>query len=1269
MSKSWIIILGAVCFVAMTASLPAQTAIIRSSSGAVRVVPSLPPDLESLKAMTGITTSVPATPNAPPPAGANANGSTPPPAPDENQLRLQKFTKLTFDRRGSTILKELASSNQVNKKTEESKSATKENDDTPSPEETDAQKTARLTAEINQRLDQELKSFQKDVTLGHWEAIRGFFTSIPTNHVDQTWRHLTQSLSRPAGMPPNQPIPPNQQRRESHVMSPTDLFGLADAFPGKLAASHVGMLSGFLSKILAEGYDLNSILETLRQGTRSLGGQEKDRRILAARLLGGAGKRAESLEFLITPEEAVEAKDAESLNLIAVGYLDHHAKKPDDDWLVKAWEVTQMALALDDIETSEKEQALNRALQLTSQIDKELAETWLEQVFGENPAAGLEIVTTTGASSAQQRANRSASARLKQLEIQHRAVESLLEHNQDQTMPWAETLNLMALNWLTEAEYTYQNDQTQSRFPSMQWDMYGNMFYSNSFNNRPRNPNQPEPISTGDILKFQPKESWLSSVKTNLQPKFMELLAKLHLKVKEEEQAFPYIEKLAGSHPDEAHELANEFVRIWTENHDPNTERNRRSTYMYIYGYNRTAEGIPLTRSKQVRNLAELTTWIDRLRELDIEPVDESLLAKAFTTCHSVAEVYKLEDIEQVFGNSDTLKPETLAGMIQTMRSNLATIWRQPDVQKSNQTQRKDKEIQAEVFRGYDVANAVLEKGLVKYPESWALHLAQACILFDENTYRYELTKDSQFSSRRAAAFEAFAKAASLYKSQVEELPQDKESSEIYEFWFYASLGATDLGGLRDFHQPDLKQAPLIKEALLGLPGPTAERHLARFANSLSTRITALKAELKHRYLKAGLSIVGEHEKAREAKKLYDYYNDLVTEIQLAARIDGSANVGHEEPFGLFVDIRHTKEVERESGGFAKYLQNQNNVGYYYNYGRPTVNYRDDFEEAAREALKEQFEVLSVTFHSDKTQSIGDMEPGWRRTPYAYLLLKPLGPEVDMIPSLQMDFDFMDTSGYVVLPVESPKLAIDASKTKAEERPYRDLTLTQMLDERRADEGVLVLEIKAVAHGLIPDLSTLVSFKQGGFEIESTDDQGVAVSTIDQESEDLSPIAERQWMIRMKARPELTERPKTFAFPTPKTETKKVIYQRYQDADLASVGPEIILMASYGKASSGWQWMVLILLVVGAAGYALYRTGNATQPETMSSELAMPDPLTPFTAIGLLKKIKKESALSEEDSEQLAATLRSLETDFFSPESRDLPDLKKTLRPWLEKAG
>ena len=955
---------------------------------------------------------------------------------------------------------------------------------------------AQQTAELNERLDDELKAFQLNVTLGNWESIRGFYASIKTNHVQQTYQHLIQALSRPAGLPPNQPIPPNQARRESHVLAPEDLLGLADAYPLPLEESHAALLGSFLRKIIGEGYDLEPILQHFRNGTRQLGGEDKARRLIAARVLGAAGKRGEALEFLIKPEEAVQAKDAESLNLIALGYMDRHAKEPDDDWLVRAWEVTQFVLDLEEVKDSEREQALQRALDLSGKIDPSLGEAWLEKVFQSNPEYGLEIIAATGASTAKQRTNRSNDERFNHLELQHRAVQSFLNAKIGDDMPWGPTLNLLALNWLSEAEHSYLNDTSQSRLPSMQWDMYGNMFYGNRFNSQSRNPNQPLPIATGELLKVQPDENWLSFVDAEIRPKFMEILAKLHLKVKEEDAAFPYIEKLAMTHRKEAHYLANEFVRIWTENHDPNTEQNRRSTYMYIYGYNRTAEGIPLTRSKQVRNLEELTHWIEKLRELPIEAVDEALLAKAFTTCHSVAEVYRLEDIEQVFGDSDSLQPDTLAGMIQAMRSNLATIWRKPDIQKSNKTQRKDKEIQAEVFRGYGVARSVLEKGLAKYPDSWALHLALACILFDENTYQFELTKDSQFTSRRASAFDQFLMASKLYTDQVEDISQDKETSEVYDFWFYASLGATDLGGLRDYHQPDRSQPDKIKEAILALPGLASERHMARFANALSSRITSLKAELKHRYLRAGLSIVGDHEKAREARKLFDYYNDLVTEIQLVAHIYGSSNVGHQEPFGLFVDIRHTKEVERESGGFSKYLQNQNNAGYFYNYGRPTVNYRDDFEEAARESLKEHFEVMSVTFHTDKTESVGDAEPGWRRTPYAYLLMKPLGPEVDMIPSLQMDFDFMDTSGYVVLPVESPKIAINANQSEI--RPFRDLTLTQTVDERRADEGILVLEIKAVAHGLIPPLEDLVTFRPSGFQVVSTDDQGVSVTTIDQ---------------------------------------------------------------------------------------------------------------------------------------------------------------------------
>ena len=137
--------------------------------------------------------------------------------------------------------------------------------------------------------------------------------------------------------------------------------------------------------------------------------------------------------------------------------------------------------------------------------------------------------------------------------------------------------------------------------------------------------------------------------------------------------------------------------------------------------------------------------------------------------------------------------------------------------------------------------------------------------------------------------------------------------------------------------------------------------------------------------------------------------------------VDGSDVVGHEKPFGVFVNLRHTREIERESGGFGRYLQNQNNSGYYYyNFGRPLENYRDKFQEIVKQALQEQFEVISVTFQDEKVNSRATSDYGWRVTPYAYLLLKARGPKVDKIAPLRLDLDFMDTSGYVILPVESP---------------------------------------------------------------------------------------------------------------------------------------------------------------------------------------------------------------------------------------------------------
>jgi hypothetical protein len=418
------------------------------------------------------------------------------------------------------------------------------------------------------------------------------------------------------------------------------------------------------------------------------------------------------------------------------------------------------------------------------------------------------------------------------------------------------------------------------------------------------------------------------------------VFAQLYLKVSEEESAFPWIEQLAATHPRQGKDLADEFLRVWAKNHDPNSERGRTNQYVYMFGFEQRANGIPLTRSKQERNLEELAGWVARVRNLNVE-VDPELLANAFVSAHSSAEIYRLETIQQIFGPLADLDATMLAKLVEKMRVNLSSVWRDPALQKDKNTNRRQQDIQTEVLRGYDLAFTTVGRALEKHDESWELWLVKAAIEHDENDFRHEIAKDPEFSARRQAAFATFHKAAELYAADVGDLEQEKETTRVFETWFYAALGACDLRAIAHDSQLAPQEIPRIKAAIEGLPGERAERHMAMFANALTTRTSSAAPAVKFRYVREGLEIAGDDPRAHEAQKVYDYYKDLVTEIQLRAEIDGSANVGNTVPFGLRVDIRHTKEIERESGGFGKYLQNQNAVSFAWNYGRPLEVYRD----------------------------------------------------------------------------------------------------------------------------------------------------------------------------------------------------------------------------------------------------------------------------------------------------------------------------------------
>lgn len=1288
------------------------------SSGQVIAVPASPAIVAPAQA-TAVRTTVTTAASSAAAASSSASSSASSLEALEKahqQKRLAEIKKLKFDRRSSAVIKAWATPEEEDEKKEDAKPS-EESAETPLVAQkplTPEQQAAADKQAMQKKLDAELKEFQQqlatlqqNVLLSKWDEVKAFFKTLPEDEYEALYLQMTSSLQNPP-RPSGTRYP---QFAEKNIISPDDFFQLAALLPEdasekideknlpkttssaqiqrlmqqnpQLAAqlkqklnqknTLFGQLTGLFRISLGDGFSIQEYLQRFRELFKD--GQKTVpvlTRRQVAQLLAGSGQAQYMAEFLPTLDAAMKDDDREALNLLSRYYLALPQHEKRNEHLENAWTAVQAVLAAGEITPEEKEEALKRAVELTPRVKEELGQAWLSESFSKRPERGKEILSSIGSAVATGIATQisSSSYRQKSLELQKIAVDALLKAAPQQAQEWQSILQMMATNWLREAQISQTYDYSTSRRRIMQRDYYGNYYYSNSMSMQPRTsqPNRIQAISTGKILELVPDETWMSLIDQSLHPDFLKTIASLYLKVEEEDEAFPYIEKLAPINPRETKSLAEQFLRVWTKNHNPNSEQQRTSIYMFAWGFNQRAQGIPLTRSKQVRNLEELAKWIKRINDLPIEPIDERLITQAFTQVHSSAEVYQLDAIEKIYGTVDGLNPDTLASLIQTMRTNLGKVWRMPATQKTAKTNRKQKDIQLEVKRGYATAQTVLEKAIQKYPKSWSVQLAKAALDHDANEFRQELNRTTEFSEKRQNSLAGFQKAAELYAAEVVTLEEEKQESTVYETWFYASLGAPDLGKITNTTVSDPTQYPLIRQAIEGLPGELAKRHMDKFANSLFVRLSALEPGVKFRYLKAGFEIVGDHEQAREAKKVYDYYNDLVTEIKLETEIDGSDVVGHNQPFGLFVNLRHTKEIEREAGGFSKYLQNQKQGGYYYyNYGRPLENYREKFEDSVRKALEEHFEIQSITFQSEDVNSRSAETYGWRVTPYAYLLLKPKGPEVDKIPSLTLDMDFMDTSGYAVIPVESAPLPIDAAPEKGDPRPYEKVTITQTLDEREAKAGKLKLEVRATGIGLMPELDQLVDLNPKEFNITSVENEGVSVSQFDKTAPGNAIDSERIWMVSMEARPDLTKHPEAFTFGLPKNEEHEVTYQRFDDADLVSVEPEIKLQQEYGTPEQSWVMPILgglaALLVLGI----IIKLVTQKTDTISTARYQMPEHVTPFTVLGLLKDIERNNGLSPAGKQELGTYITRLEHYYFEAPEGEEPDLTAVARRWVDR--
>jgi hypothetical protein len=170
-------------------------------------------------------------------------------------------------------------------------------------------------------------------------------------------------------------------------------------------------------------------------------------------------------------------------------------------------------------------------------------------------------------------------------------------------------------------------------------------------------------------------------VDSGLQPRIITITAELHLKLENDTEALPHIEKLAALQPKEALRLRNETLGVWGTSRDPQRSMPQRRNYVYYSGMPQQPSGVPLTRAVQQRNLEELARVARAAAEAPIEPLQDSAIVTAFTAAHSKAEVFRPEAIELVLGKPEQMKPATLAELLQKMRERLASQWRKPSVQ------------------------------------------------------------------------------------------------------------------------------------------------------------------------------------------------------------------------------------------------------------------------------------------------------------------------------------------------------------------------------------------------------------------------------------------------------------------------------------------------------------------------------------------------------------------------------------------------------------
>ncbi len=1105
------------------------------------------------------------------------------------------------------------------------------------------------------------------VMAGEWGGFASYLEGRPKDEAQSLYSRVLQSL--------------NAARSE---LLPEEVLAITEACPDEPKAWQTAAWASMMKAATAKNSPA-TMLALVKEGTKFFGAGDSVKRRRTIDLLAAAGLMAQAYEYVTPLDEARAAGDGD-LVLVHALYQADLANKlgaaagsgPEAMELRnRAWDLFTEASLMDRTSMRGKKEAIKQAIGLMSRMPRSKVTPWLRSVFADDAlgTAALETIVLSAAAVGEGKADGGA-PRAEAIVTLKEAVDILLERRGVDQSVLRVPMRMLTTSVVAEMETTAE-----------------------ARNVRPSVTAQNAQL----LLRAIPSGAWFDALEPSLASRAAKASIGIAILADETDIALGLVADAIRRSPEQARSVGESFLKSWEGKLSPKSEYD--DDMMMYYFWREYVAQAPLTRGRQRRNLERLGRLMETLEAAGVEARTLPGMAGVFKACHGMTEVYERSDIERVFGPMAEIPAGTAAGLAQTMAASLNGDWRNRAVQVKQGVNRTDTEIAQLVDKGYGVALALMDSAMTHQPDSWRFAVVKAGLAYDRLQFKASQKKNAdpaKAAEYRVAAFAAFEKAAERYAEAIG-AGEDREDAGVYARWFGAAMGTSQLNFLVADDMPvegtpQDDQVDKIRKAIGALPPDVASRHLAEFARTMSEAVTRCDPEVKPKLVKHALRVVGDHPAGAALRTLDELYKDLVKdEIKLRLTLDGDDRGRAGKQFGVMVSLRFTNPVDRETGGFAKYLQ----TSVYVRVGRQyqEVNFREKLQKNIETSFAKGFTVESIGFFDPFMPPKGVIEggeDGWIEKPMAYVLLSRKDPTVDRLPQLTLDMQFEDQTGPVtlVLPSNTPAVAVGAAAAgPVHQTP--DLNVMQALDPRDARDGekdkTIKLEVMFRGKGVVPDLRDVLAGIDDAIPGYTITETGVEArpALVVQEGDSIQsrffyygqqptkppeggypepdehgmyrlPV-ERSWVVTYT--PTDGEQGKQFVLPRLRDGVQATVESKvYSDMDLVPVVGSTVAVERQTLLRPITVGLVMIVLLVGAV--VVYRRMRVPVVAVAAGE-ALPSHITPLTAVMALRRMAPRVDASRRG--ELEREIAMIELKYFGPgeNAEANGELGEALRRWV----